>query len=249
MSIQDPSSAGAGRILTRSLWIALAAVLAITMASGARALMQSGGGPAAGAGSYLSNLGDYGVVPAFDLKDVSGRAVTLRDLAGKYWVADFIFTRCTGMCPTLTARMASLNQAMHQTMHQAMSGTGPRAGSDGGAAPGSDVLFVSFSVDPDWDTPSVLGRYADAHGAEPGRWLFLTGSRGDLHRLIGEGFHLNVAEAPPDAASSGDLITHSDRFVLVDPAARIRGYYHGTDEASMRRLWEDLERLRRETAR
>lgn len=233
MSIQDPSSAGGGRILTRSLWIALAAVLAITMASGARALMQSGGGPALGAGSYLSNLGDYGAVPAFDLKDVSGRAVTLRDLAGKYWVADFIFTRCTGMCPTLTARMASLNQAMHQAMNHVE----------------SDVLFVSFSVDPDWDTPSVLGRYADAHGAEPSRWLFLTGSREDLYRLIGEGFHLSVAEAPPDAASSGDLITHSDRFVLVDPVARIRGYYHGTDEASMRRLSEDIERLRRETAR
>jgi protein SCO1/2 len=245
MSIQDPSSAGGGRILSRSLWFALAAVLAITMASGARALMQSSGGPASGAGSYLSNLGDYGAVPAFDLKDVSGRAVTLRDLAGKYWVADFIFTRCTGMCPTLTARMASLDQAMHQ----AVSRSGMRAGSDGRAALRSEVLFVSFSVDPDWDTPSVLGRYADAHGAEPSRWLFLTGSREDLYRLIGEGFHLNVAEAPPDAASSGDLITHSDRFVLVDPVARIRGYYHGTDEASMRRLSEDIERLRRETAR
>jgi len=232
MAIKDPSSAGGGRILSRSLWFALAAVLAITMANGARALMQSSGGPALGAGSYLSNLGDYGAVPAFYLKDVSGRAVTLGDLAGKYWVANFIFTRCTGMCPTLTARMASLDQAMYQAMSRA-----------------NDVLLVSFSVDPDWDTPSVLGRYAGEHGAEPSRWLFLTGSREDLYRLIGQGFHLNVAEAPPGAASSGDLITHSDRFVLVDPVARIRGYYHGTDETSMRRLAEDLERLRRETAR
>ena len=225
MSIPDPSAAAGGRILGRSLWIALGAVLAFTMASGARALMQSGGAPAVSPGSYLSNLGDYGVVPAFDLSDVSGRSVTREDLAGKYWIADFIFTRCTGMCPTLTARMASLNRAAN------------------------DVLFVSFSVDPSWDTPSVLGRYAGAHGADPTRWLFLTGSQQDLYRLIGDGFHLNVAEAQPGAVSTGDLITHSDRFVLVDPAARIRGYYHGTDEESMRRLSEDLDRLRGETAR
>jgi protein SCO1/2 len=208
-----------------AIWGALAAVLAMVLAAGIVALMP---GPGAAPAISLSVPGDYGAVIPFTLTDRSGRRVGLEDLAGRFWIADFIFTRCTGVCPILTAQMSALIPALSRIPG------------------GEEVRLVSFSVDPAWDSPEVLSRYAagPAAGAAVDRWLFLTGPSEELHRLIKDGFRLSVAErAPGIGDTAGDLITHSDRFVLVDPAGRIRAYYHGTDEESVRKLLEDLERL------
>lgn len=206
--------------MSRAVWVGLSAVLGLVVVAGAWSLLAGGAIPP----TVLEGTDDFGPVPHFDLLDRTGAAVTLDDLAGDWWVADFIFTRCTGVCPLLTTRMAALTRRI-----------------------GPDVRLVSFSVDPDHDTPDVLARYAARVGqpaADAHRWLFLTGPRPEMYRLIGEGFRLNVAAAAPGAAAEGELITHSDRFVLVDPEGRIRGYYHGTDEASVDRMVRDLESLR-----
>jgi protein SCO1 len=229
-----PISPAREKTVQIAVWGGLAAVLLVVVAAGAWRLMRDVGaagtartGPQAG---YLEGTGDLGAVPDFKLTERSGRTVTREDLAGHFWIADFIFTRCTGVCPVLGARMASLAKSLRSV---------PQA---------EELRFVSFSVDPEWDTPEVLSRYATGLGNVDSRWLFLTGPHDELYRLIGEGFHLSVAQAPPDAAA-GELITHSNRFVLVDPAGRIRAYYHGDDEESMTRLVRDLEKLRREAGR
>ena len=214
-----------GRVL---IWGALVVVLAVVVVSGIVALMRS---PAPTEVIDLSVPGDYGEIPAFSLIDRSGRAVTRDDLIGRFWVADFIFTRCTGICPILTARMAALGSAL-------------------AAKPGGDLVrLVSFSVDPTYDTPEVLRTHAENTTAAvpPERWLFLTGAPDQLHRLVRDGFHLSVAERAPEPGAvlggGGDLITHSDRFVLVDPTGKIRGYYHGTEAESIEKLTVDLVRL------
>lgn len=161
-----------------------------------------------------------GEVPEFSLTERSGRTVRRADLDGRPWVADFIFTRCTGMCPALSTQMRDLRR---------------RA-----AEAGLTARFVSLSVDPIHDTPAVLRDYAQRFAAGDD-WLFLTGERDALYELIGGGFKLSVAERSPDAvAQGGELIAHSDRFVLVDGAGRIRGYYHGTDAAMADQLLRDL---------
>jgi cytochrome oxidase Cu insertion factor (SCO1/SenC/PrrC family) len=74
--------------------------------------------------------------------------------------------------------------------------------------------------------------------------VFVTGERAALHQLIGSGFRLSVAERSPEQArDGGELITHSDRFVLVDAGGRIRGYYHGTDAEALTALLNDLTLL------
>jgi cytochrome oxidase Cu insertion factor (SCO1/SenC/PrrC family) len=161
-----------------------------------------------------------GQVPDFSLTERSGSIVTKRSLEGRVWIADFIFTRCQGVCPLLSGRMADLQSALRDR---------------------SDVTLISFSVDPDHDTPEVLSRYAKGYDADAERWLFLTGERESMYRLIGEGFHLAVAEAEPGKVPEGELITHSDRLVLVDRRGRIRGSYHGTDEDVTKRLLADLD--------
>jgi protein SCO1/2 len=107
------------------------------------------------------------------------------------------------------------------------------------------VRSVSFSVDPVHDTPAVLTEYAEGHHADADRWLFLTGARADLYRLISEGFRLAVAERSPEEATQtpGEIITHSDRFVLVDSAGQLRAYYHGTESATVEQILQDLRTL------
>jgi protein SCO1/2 len=160
-----------------------------------------------------------GQVPAFSLTNRDGRTVSLADLAGRPWVADFVFTRCPASCPMMSARLARLNRDLPSEL---------------------DVRLVSFSVDPEHDTPEVLQRYAESFQA-PDRWLFLTGKREDVRRLCVEGFKLGLDMAP--AGTGPEPILHSTRFVLVDGEGRIRGYYEAFDEESVARLRADLLRL------
>lgn len=170
----------------------------------------------------------FGAVPDFALTNRDGRAVTRGDLAGAPWVADLVFTRCTLICPAMSARMARLDARL------------PRGGRGGG------VRLVSFSVDPEHDTPEVLAGYAAAHDASE-RWLFLTGDRDEIHRLAREGFKLGVDVVPADQAPGpGQAIIHSDRFVLVDAQGRIRGYYAPFDAGELEKLEAAVERLRAE---
>jgi protein SCO1/2 len=104
------------------------------------------------------------------------------------------------------------------------------------------VRLVSISVDPVHDTPPVLARYGASFQASP-RWLFLTGGRGEVLRLITQGFKLGVDDSPAPKVKGAEPIIHSTRFVLVDGEGNIRGYYGAFTDGDMDRLREDLLQL------
>ena len=168
------------------------------------------------AGATASPLPESRRVPDFSLLERSGRTVRLADLLGQVWVADFIFTRCPGPCPGLTLQMKRLADLLPEEMR-----------------------FVSLSVDPAFDTPEVLTTYADSYGADAKRWLFLTGEKKAVYSLIREGFALTVAE-------EGEGVLHDLRFVLVDRAGRMRGWYMGNEADEIERLEEDARHLLKE---
>lgn len=148
------------------------------------------------AGCLRSNLPDYGPVPPFLLVDQAGRAFDSRQrLAGKTWIAAFIFTSCNGPCPRMTAQMRKI-----QDRTRGLAG----------------VLLVSFSIDPATDTPARLAEYAARFKADPARWSFLTGAEAAIRTLGVDAFHL---------ADPHEKLAHSSRFALVDRHGRIRGYY------------------------
>jgi protein SCO1/2 len=167
-----------------------------------------------------------GQVPAFALTNRDGRPVRLADLAGHPWIADFVFTRCPASCPMMTARMAKLNGDLPADL---------------------PVELVSFSVDPEHDTPAVLQAYAAKYGAT-GRWLFLTGPLEEIRRLSVDGFKLGFDPAPAPGTSD-EPVVHSTRFVLVDGQGRIRGYYDGFDKESVAKLKDDVRTLAEEGQR
>jgi len=164
-----------------------------------------------------------GTVPPFSLTERHGTTVGAGDLAGRVWVADFVFTRCPDICPVLSTRMASLQDKLNGKL----------------AAGDAPVRLVSISVDPLHDTPEALAAYADHYHAGPD-WLFLTGSRDAVAGLLRDGFRVAFSDEGPATSP----ITHSDRFVLVDRQLRIRGYYHGNDPADLARLIADATSLR-----
>jgi protein SCO1/2 len=159
-------------------------------------------------------------LPEFALVERSGKPATLSALRGRPWIADFIFTRCAGVCPAMTARMSALSKRLADV----------------------PVRFVSISVDPVHDTPEVLKRYADGVSA-PADWWFVTGPVADVHRLSTAGFKLAAMEASPGETFDDGPFLHSSKFVLVDASGTIRGYYDSTDEAAMRALEADARRL------
>ena len=161
-------------------------------------------------------------VPEFELTHRDGRTVSLDDFRGQPWVADFIFTRCVAVCPRMSVRMMEVAEALGEE---------------------SPVRLASFSVDPEHDTPEVLDTYAQRYKAGP-NWYFLTGEAETLHRLTREGFLIALDLDPdPEIRNGLDPIVHSNRFVLVDEEARIRGYYDPFESGEVERLLGDLERL------
>jgi protein SCO1/2/putative membrane protein len=163
---------------------------------------------------------DLGTVADFALTERGGQTVRATDLAGKVWVASFIFTRCAGPCFQVSSTMARLQQEL-----------GEREG----------VLQVSFTVDPDFDTPKVLQEYARRFGAGPTRWLFLSGSRSELYDLIRNSFHLGVERG--EKPEAGYEVEHSTKLVLVDGRGRIRGYYDGTNPDELPELIKKIDVL------
>ena len=209
---QRSSEIAARRLIWAALVIVLAAVSAL---AGWKLLLDRRRPP----------LPVYGTVPPFALVERSGRPLSSDDLAGRVWVADFIFTRCRGVCPALTANLGAMLRR--------------RA-----AAAAPPVTAVSFTVDPENDDPQTLRAYATRFDADALPWLFATGKRSAVEALVHDGFRLAIAELPPgERESSPEPITHSDRMVLVDQRMQIRGYYHGNDRDAVAKLEDDLSQL------
>jgi len=194
-------------LLATALVVVLLAVVAVGLWL---VMSRPSGGP---------DLPRLGAAPEFTLVSEQGRTVTRADLAGRVWIADFIFTRCGGSCPILSARMAALAERT-------------------ATVPG--IRFVSFGVDPEYDTPEILAEYGRKLGADPARWTFLHGDRPVIRALIKDGFKLAIEDG---VADSVEPILHSTRFVLVDGEGTIRGYYDGMEQPPVDELEKDARAL------
>lgn len=162
----------------------------------------------------------YGTVPSFQLTNQDGQPFGSTQLVGKIWIADFIFTSCPGPCPMVSSRMSELQKPLEKT----------------------DVHLVSFTVDPEKDTPDVLRGYAEKLNAQASRWDFLTGSKATIYDLSKNGFKLAVSDGSEEAG----VPVHSTRVVLVDRHGEIRGYYEATAADAVTKLIADTNHLLRE---
>ncbi len=173
----------------------------------------------------------YGQVADFNLTNQFDEPVSLENLRGHPLVADIIFTRCAGPCLKMTRQMQELQEAL---------------------AASSSVRLVSLTTDPEFDTPTVLKKYGERFGADPNRWVFLTGTKTQIANLAIDSLKLTAVEKPAaERTSANDLFVHSTIFVLIDQRGRLRGIYETTGEMVepgqvKARILADVRRLERE---
>jgi protein SCO1/2 len=150
-------------------------------------------------------LPDLGTVPAFALVDDSGATFSEDALRGHPTIVDFVFTRCDTLCPTLSAKMAMIQER-----------TGDRKG--------AGIKLMSISVDPEYDTPVKLTEYAQRFKADPTRWRFITGPKDKIKDLV-TGPLMNLMD--PDERKG--QVKHLPFFLLIDGDLHIRGVYDSND--------------------
>ncbi len=175
----------------------------------------------------------YVELPEFTLTDQDGRPFSKQNMAGRVWIADFMFTRCPTVCSTLTERMSKLQVRLRNT--------------------GGDVRLLSITVDPEHDTPEVLKSYAmtERYRWQPWKWTWVTGTLKDIERVVVHGFKMAL-DRPADAEDDLFSITHGTKLVLVDRWGRLRGFYDANDEDEKRLMRDvavvaNLERYRPRT--
>lgn len=160
-------------------------------------------------------------VADFEFTNQNDEPFGLRDLQGKWWVADFIFTNCTTVCLPMTSNMSRLQDRVSEE------------GLEG-------VHFISFSVDPDYDTPEVLMEYADDYEADLSNWTFLTGyDFQTIKELSIKSFQSALHEPMPGE----DQVMHGTRFYLVNPEGKVIKSYSGVKADEIDALFEDLQKV------
>lgn len=173
-------------------------------------------------GGAAAALPELSPLLPFSLTSQSGETVGLETFRGQVWIAAFMFTRCPTVCPEITRRMKGVQ--------------------DRAKARNLPVRLVSFSVDPEHDTPEVLAKYAAEYGADVATWSFLTGDYETIAKTAEQGFKVGLSgKADPNAEHMG--ITHGSHLVLVDQRGVIRGYYRTREDAELDRLLEDVKKL------
>ena len=156
----------------------------------------------------------------FTYTNQNGKPFGLKDLEGKVWVADFVFTNCDDVCLPMTANMKKLQDLTEKEGIE-------------------NIQFVSFSVDPTIDTPEVLKEYGKMFSADFENWHFLTG----YEQKEIEDFALSTFKEMVKKPESGDQVIHGTRFFLVDGEGKIQKYYSGLADIPMDELVKDIKTL------
>jgi protein SCO1/2 len=178
-------------------------ILAINIYYGI-SLLNKPGGPQANTTTSLSQA--HPEIPPFQFIDQNGQTISSEKLKGTIYAASFIFTRCPGPCPVISANMAKIHNAFRDH---------------------PDVNLLSFTLDPENDTTDILKNYAQGFKAGDSNWHFLTGSKETLHTLSREGFFSAVKEVTKEEAAEVGPIIHGTRICIVDESGKMVAAYNG----------------------
>jgi protein SCO1/2 len=164
----------------------------------------------------------YHTIAPFSFIDQDSAIITNDAFHNKIYVADFFFTTCTTICPIMKTQMLRVYEATREM---------------------PDVLILSHTIDPEYDTVALLHDFANRLGVESDRWHFVTGAKDSIYKIAQTSY---FATAMEDKSEPEGFI-HSGAFLLIDKQQRIRGKYDGTKEEDVNRLIVDIKRLRRES--
>jgi len=162
----------------------------------------------------------YHTIAKFQFVDQDSALVTNETFKDKIYVADFFFTSCRTICPIMKTQMLRVYEATQEM---------------------PDVLLLSHTIDPEYDTVALLHDFAERLEVESKRWHFVTGAKDSIYRIAQTSYFATAMEDKTEP----DGFIHSGAFLLIDKKGRIRGKYDGTKEEEVNRLIVDIKRLRR----
>ena len=175
----------------------------------------------------LTTIGNK-TIPAFQFVNQHGDTITNTTYSDKVYVVDFFFTSCATICPVMTTNMLMVQEAFKDEEH---------------------FGIASFSIDPTYDTPTILKQYAEGYGATHPNWHFLTGEKKKIHDLANTSFNIYAAENPEIEGG----FEHQGYFALIDKNGKVRSrvdennnpiiYYYGIEEKQVEMLIEDIKKL------
>ena len=166
----------------------------------------------------------YHTIADFKFVDQDSAFVTNETFKDKIYVADFFFTSCRTICPIMKTQMLRVYDSIQND---------------------PDVLLLSHSIDPEYDTVGLLHDYAERLGVKSDKWHFVTGSKEDIYKIAQTSYFATAMEDK----SEPDGFIHSGAFLLIDKDKRIRGKYDGTKEEDVNRLLAEIQRLKKEYAK
>lgn len=162
----------------------------------------------------------YHQIPAFIFLNQDSVEITDKDFDNKVYVANFFFTHCPSICPTMQRNLLKVYEKYKDDER---------------------VAFLSHSIDFKYDSPSVLKSYAQKLGVTNKQWQFVTGEKKDIYGIADQ--YLVYTKEDEDAPGGYD---HQSYLVLIDPQKRIRGAYDGTNDEQVAQLFDDLQILLKE---
>lgn len=163
----------------------------------------------------------YHTIGKFKLVNQDSSLVTNTTLQDKIYVADFFFTSCRTICPVMKTQMHRVYRAFEDD---------------------PEVLIVSHTIDPEYDTVGLLKDYAERLNVRSNKWHFLTGNKDSIYHLAQTSYFVTAMEDEAEA----DGFIHSGAFLLIDKKGRIRGKYDGTKEEDIDKLLRHIEILKKE---
>jgi protein SCO1 len=163
----------------------------------------------------------YHTIADFKFVDQDSAIVTNETFRNKIYVADFFFTSCRTICPVMKKQMVRVYDSVKND---------------------PDVLLLSHTIDPEYDTVGLLHDYADRLGVESSKWHLVTGEKDSIYNIAQKSYFATAMEDK----SEPDGFIHSGAFLLIDKGQRIRGKYDGTKEEDVNRLLADIARLKKE---
>lgn len=173
---------------------------------------------------HLTVYGNPGhVVRQFSFINQEGQTITEQNLKDKIYVVEYFFTTCEGICPKMNDNMVAVYQTFRND---------------------NDFMILSHTVDPEVDTVAQLKRYAQKYDADPTRWMFLTGNKDSLYKMAIDDYLIPIADSTVEKINP--TFIHTQKFVLIDKEKKVRGFYDGTDAASVKKLIQDINELKKD---
>ena len=168
----------------------------------------------------LNSKGDtvYHTIPDFSFINQEGKTITQKDFEGKIYIADFFFATCPTICPKMSTQLQRVQKEF---------------------AAQRELKIISHTVNPEKDSVQALAQYAKQFMVNPRKWNLVTGNKKEIYDLARDGYYITALKGD----GGPDDFIHSEKLVLVDKEKRIRGYYDGTNQASVDTLMDEIRVL------